>query len=179
MHISTNVHMTGVVNASMTVVMDFSNNSLWLAFGWSKCRWQIKLKLTQTSLQHVISVFDLGVPLQPVDLPRYILQYSVFRIPYSVFCIPYSVFRILLDSMAKPFEAQFLLDSDGQIGSKVRNHKSCYQNRSVIKFDKILIKCLIKLLMQLLINLWLTSESLSTKTHLLLPRVDEILIKLW
>ena len=96
MHISTNVHMTGVVNASMTVVMDFSNNSLWLAFGWSKCRWQIKLKLTQTSLQHVISVFDLGVPLQPVDLPRYILQYSVFRIPYSVFRIPlaYSVFRV-------------------------------------------------------------------------------------
>ena len=114
MHISTNVHMTGVVNASMTVVMDFSNNSLWLAFGWSKCRWQIKLKLTQTSLQHVISVFDLGVPLQPVDLPRYLLQYYVFRIPYS---------RILLDSMAKPVVAQFFLDSDCQIGSKVQNPK--------------------------------------------------------
>ena len=133
MHISTNVHMTGVVNASMTVVMDFSNNSLWLAFGWSKCRWQIKLKLTQTSLQHVISVFDLGVPLQPVDLPRYILQYSVFRIPYSVFRIP-------LDSMAKPFELSFFWDSDDQIGiflSKSQNFikiSKFYQNlKNVLK----------------------------------------------
>ena len=82
----------------------------------------------------------------PPKVPFTILcvPYSVFRIPFTMFCVPYSVFRILLDSRAKAVVAQFFLDSDCQIGSKVQNPEFpqivFFVNRISIKNNEIMMQ---------------------------------------
>ena len=77
-------------NVSMTAVyiMDLSKSSLWLAFGWPALRWQAKLKLTPTMLQHGMCVrprcaVAVLLTFQNI-LYTHVFLYVGFRLPYFV-----------------------------------------------------------------------------------------------
>lgn len=77
-------------NVSMTAVyiMDLSKSSLWLAFGWPALRWQAKLKLTPTMLQHGMCVRPRCAVAVHVDLPKHPLYtcFLVCRFSSAIFC---------------------------------------------------------------------------------------------
>lgn len=117
--------------------------------------WLVKVQMTNQTKTHTnkFATCDFCVRPRcaiatcwPPKVPFTILcvPYSVFRIPFTIFCVPYSVFRILLGSMAKPVVAQFFLDSDCQIGSKVQNPKFpqiCFCLNQILIKKEMFLNC--------------------------------------